>query len=448
MAGTREADASSRREVERPRRGTAHRIGLAAALLGLLAACTHPRLPDVPPPPEPFERYPYVQAVTDSSATLVWNTTRPTADTLLYWLSGGPTPLDTFRMADRDPTRLHRFDLAALPADTPVSYRVASSDRGRRTSAHRFRTAPPRDTKKAFTVLIWGDSGWGSDAQVDLAHQMSRRRFDLALHTGDIAYDHGSEFDFTHRHFRVYRDLLAETPLFPALGNHDLRTAGGAPADRAFVLPHPAEPEGRRYYSFDWGSAHFIALNTNEEDGSLGDLVERGEQYEWLVSDLEAATTDPRTDWVIVYMHRPVYSTATGFSGHGSDRDLRDVLTPLFDRYAVDIVFAGHDHFYERSFPLRGGEVATETPGTVYLVTGGGGASQRWRGVDRDWHTAIATSDYHFLSLRVTPSELSVEAIGRDGERFDSFVVRQRSETVMGSTGVLEPDGASPITPH
>lgn len=416
-----------------PRADSARRRAfLLVALATFALACPRPGLPPVPPPPEPFERYPYVQAVTDSSAVIMWLTRRATRDTLLY--EAGEAGL-TIRLVDSVAVRRHRVTLRSLPPNAAIRYRVASGSR--RTETHTFRTAPTRGVSDTFSVLIWGDSGYGSEAQVDLAGEMFKRRFDLALHTGDIAYNNGSDFAFTHRHFRVYRPLLARTPFFPALGNHDLRTDGGAPADSAFVTPNGIG-DGRRYYSFDWGRAHFVALATNEEDGSLQEIADRGEQYQWLECDLAAASADPRTDWLVVYMHRPVYSTATGFSGHGSDEDLRDALVPLFDRYGVDLVFAGHDHFYERSSPLRNGEIVNGVHGTTYIVSGGGGATQDWRGVDRDWHTAHAVLVYHFVSLRVEPSRLLGEIIGRDGPLIDSFMIRKSPETPAGPDGVSE----------
>ena len=409
---------------------------LAAAIAAVIAGvfpfgCSRPRLPPVPPPAHPFVRYPYVQAVTDSSGDVLWATERSTRDTLTYWIEG---IADTIRIADPVPVDRHRARLRGLSPDAAVGYRVRAG--GVATGVEVFRTAPVRGAPDSLDVLIWGDSGWGSEAQVDLARQMERLHdVALALHTGDIAYEDGSEVAFTQRYFRVYRRFLARVPVYPVPGNHDVRTDGGRPMDEAFVLPGAAETAGRRYYSFDWGQAHFIALDSNEEGGVRSDLRVRGRQYRWLVCDLSVAAADPRTRWIVVYLHHPPYSAGTGLSGHGSDRTLRDVLAPVFDRYEVDLVFSGHDHIYERSHPIRAGAVDTAGPGVVYVVTGGGGASQHWRGAGRAWHTAVSARAYEFVLLRIAPDRMAAEVVDRNGVRLDAFSVRPRRDRAASAYG-------------
>lgn len=425
-----------------PRSGRRTRIrgdGSAPAALLLLAtlaaaACIPTRTPSVPPPPEPFVRYPYLQAVTDSSAHLLWTTRTDVRDTLVYWIEGRD---DTLRTALTGSSTRHRARLSPLPPDSRVGYRLITGPPRRVTQDHAFRTAPRRGESGSFTALVFGDSGTGSDAQIELARRMTEMQGpDLILHTGDIAYPEGSALDLTERHFQVYRELLARVPFFPTVGNHDVRTDRGLPFARAFVLPGSPEDDeagpsaaggGGYHYSFDWGRVHFVGLDsTGEEDADVeSDLRRRGRQYEWLAADLAAAAADPRTDWIVAFFHHPPYSAAFGFSGHASDEGLRRIVGPLFDRYGVDLVLTGHDHHYERTHPIRDGEVDRETPGTVYVVTGGGGGRLEWRGVGEGWFTAVSELRHHYVALRVEDGAMVLEAMDRDGELVDRHRVRR-----------------------
>lgn len=125
-----------------------------------------------------------------------------------------------------------------------------------------------------------------------------------------------------------------------------------------------------------------------------------GAQTRWLEETLSAASKDESVDWIIVQMHQDALSSST--SGNGSDKGIRETWLPLFDRYGVDLVLCGHDHDYERSWPVRGcnhnvgrdattGEavdtcqpqpIITAAPtdgkfdtsrGTIHLILGGGG---------------------------------------------------------------------------
>lgn len=413
-------------------------VRLAVPLLALVAAtCIPTRIPQVAPAPAPFGRYPYLQAVSDSAAHVLWSTTSPgLRDTLVYWIEGRD---DTTRVPVADSAREHRARLAPLPPDARVGYRVITGPPRQATPDHRFRTAPRPGARGEVGVLVFGDSGTGADAQVDLARLMEERDFDLVLHTGDVAYPEGSEFDLTQRHFRVYRELLARVPFFPAVGNHDVRTEEGAPFRRAFLLPGRRPVRGALYYSFDWGRVHFVGLDSTDEGddaeeddgGDLDDYDRDGgdrrlgrRQLQWLEADLAEASADPGTDWIVAFFHHPPYSSGYGISSHSSDEELRRLLAPLFERYGVDLVLTGHDHHYERTHPIRSGEVDEETPGTVYVVTGGGGGRLELRGLDRTWYAAVSRLTYHFVTLRVKGDEMLLEAVDREGERIDRYRVR------------------------
>jgi hypothetical protein len=118
----------------------------------------------------------------------------------------------------------------------------------------------------------------------------------------------------------------------------------------------------------------------------------RGEQKQWLERELAAAQDDPEIDWIVICMHQVAMSSA---HFNGADLGIRQEFLPLFDRYGVDLVVAGHEHHFERSFPVRGtlpGQLLTprrqesdpavidSTKGAVHMIIGGGGHSAPTQG--------------------------------------------------------------------
>ena len=144
-----------------------------------------------------------------------------------------------------------------------------------------------------------------------------------------------------------------------------------------YFLPLNHLSRSEAYYSFDIGDAHFIALNSYLpfEPGSP--------QYRWLDEDLKGAAD---YKWKFVFLHDPFYSTGK----HGSNINERRILCPLFEKGGVAIVFAGHDHLYERTENIKG---------VTYIVTGGGGAPL-YDAIKTDWSAAIDDT-HHFCKVRI-----------------------------------------------
>jgi 3',5'-cyclic AMP phosphodiesterase CpdA len=229
------------------------------------------------------------------------------------------------------------------------------------------------------------------------ARQLATVPFDLMLHTGDIAYGSGTLSQLESTFFASYSELLGSIPAFPASGNHDYETNAAAPYRQVFALPENGGPEGReRWYSFDWGDVHFVALDTERVDAA---------QIRWLERDL----SDNTLPWTIAYMHRPPYSSGT----HGGSRAVRDAFVPVFEAHGVQVVFSGHDHDYERTHTING---------VTYVVTGGGGHGTR--AVGRSSFTAFSEDVLHFVYGELDSGALVLHAIDAVGREFDSVRVQ------------------------
>jgi acid phosphatase type 7 len=203
--------------------------------------------------------------------------------------------------------------------------------------------------------------------------------------------------------------------MFPSLGNHDSNANNlhGRPYLDSFVLPADAGAgaypnHAERYYSFDYGPVHFVALDT---ELAFQDPARRAEQLAWLETDL-AASAAP---WKVAFFHRSPFSAG---GEHGSDLAVRSAFSPVFERYGVRLVISGHEHTYERTKPWRIG--TTGTP-VIYIVTGGGGGPLYPSGTAA-W-TAVSGSFHHYLKGNATTCTLTVDAIGIDGTKRDSVTL-------------------------
>jgi hypothetical protein len=132
--------------------------------------------------------------------------------------------------------------------------------------------------------------------------------------------------------------------------------------------------------------------------------------------------------WTIVFFHRPPYASGEGY---GDQPDIITEWVPIFDRYGVDLVLASHEHFYQRSFPMLGGQALTTTGnlyadsgGTVYLIQGCGGAPVS-DPLPAPW-VASTAKDLGYTLIGITPGEpTSLEVITKtvEGSVLDTFTL-------------------------
>lgn len=397
---------------------------------------TGPSLPPDPPPPVPRAcaenaqdpaapaayRAPYLQDVSSTRAVVRW-ASPPGNTAFVRFASDGHLTERADALTAFLPKALtklavdeaqHTAELTNLQPNTRYCYQVFErTDTGVEFAASAgttFLTAPTIATP--FAALVLGDSGNGSAAQTRVRNQMLQRSFDLILHTGDIAYDYGTFEEFEKQVFDVYKDLFARIPFFPSPGNHEYWTAGAGPYFNLFDLPKNSDRffDRERYYSFDWGNTHFVALDSNVPLAQIGDQEAGKDMAEWLAADLAASNAE----WKVVYFHHPPYSSGP----HGSNSVVRDKLVPVFQNGGVHLVLNGHDHQYERTKPLTNHVPATN--GISYIVTGGGGASLYSR-VSTNAFTEVYAKKHNFGLLRADGCRMVYTAIDDRGVQLDQL---------------------------
>lgn len=354
-------------------------------------------------PPEPCEGEAiateriFLQQLNDNQVIIRWRAAASSEGKASQLCFGtDPSRLPKKSMVEAELTELNHWEvtLSGLDADTQYFYSIGAHSKA--AEAHFFRTAPVSGTiPKAGKTRLWivGDSGVGGynpsstgskevmNGIFDWIEQTQTSAPNLLLMLGDNAYNDGTDEEYQHAVFDIYSEILPSTPIWPAVGNHEMGIGGGSvssdpnsyisgsvagrmPFLDIFNLPSNGEvggiPSGTElYYSFDYANLHVVSLDSQL---SIRDEFQRAVMRDWLKEDLASNFAD----WCIIIFHHPPYSKGSHDSDFGSSIDapmtlIREEFTQIFEDYGVDLVFAGHSHIYERSAYLNGHRGKSDT---------------------------------------------------------------------------------------
>jgi hypothetical protein len=349
-------------------------------------------------------RGPYLGRPDDSAVAISWMTDAPADSRVEYSPAEGGA---WAAVDDAAPVTRHVVRLDGLTPGSLYRYRVFSGGVALGEEATFLVPRGPGQTRFSFGVI--GDTD-GDVVPASLADRLLERGADFAIHTGDVVYPAGAESDYDPRFFGPFAPWLRHRPILPTLGNHDVATDRGAPYLQNFVLPANDATGDSRFHAFRHGNALFVCLDVESSAFGVG-----SPQYGWLVRTLR----DTDAAWKFVYLHEPPYSSRR------PNRIVRLILSPLFERYGVDVVFSGHEHVYERTFPIR--DFVPDGPGVVYVVEGGGGAPLH--PFQRQSYSAFATSRYGFVLGEIDGDTLVLTASEPSGVPFDSVVLQRPAAT-------------------
>jgi predicted phosphodiesterase len=251
-------------------------------------------------------------------------------------------------------------------------------------------TLPLAKDSTRFAVI--GDTGTGDKPQYQIGKRLEEYRqrvnFTFTIMVGDNIYGSERPQDFQKKFELPYKPLLdAGVTFYASLGNHD------DPNQRFYK---PFNMNGERFYTFTKGKIDFFVLDSNYMDRK---------QLDWF----ERALKESTSDWKMAYFHHPLYSSG---AAHGSETDLRALLEPLFTRYRMDVVFSGHEHFYERVKPQKG----------IYYFTCGGSAKLR-KGDIRKASALTAKGDdveNTFMLVEVAGDVFNFQTVSAGGVTVDS----------------------------
>jgi len=337
---------------------------------------------------------------------------------------------------------LGHADVSEYGSDHQFSYTISGLTPGRRY-AYRVRvnaasytgsflTAPDTSATR-LKFFAYGDTRSHPDKHDLVAKAMVAAYTgdadcqSFVLSVGDLVNNGVSESDWEHQFFdpsyRNIQTMLANLPYQSAMGNHE---GTGV----LFVKYFPYPYVGGRYWSFDYGPAHFVMVDqySNYTPGSA--------QLSWIESDL--ASTSKL--WKFICLHEPGWSAA---GGHDNNRAVQQFIQPLCEKYGVSIVFAGHNHYYSRA----------EVNGVQHITTGGGGAPLHYPETNRP-HVVITRRVYHFCEIEIDGAVLHFSAINTAGNVVDSFTIdrgvlavdRKAGQTVLHDFN-LYPAYPNPFNP-
>jgi len=271
-------------------------------------------------------------------------------------------------------------------------------------------------TTSDLTFVVLGDTRAGEDS-FDLSHRAIVKSVektvvpDGILHTGDFV-ERGNASALWVNYFRLESELLANAPIFPAIGQSD---------QPAYLMRKLFPVLGHApYYSFTHGPAHFVVLNLWQTGSQKpAEVSGDGEQARWLREDLARARSEEGVRYLFAVLHEP----AIGIDGKIPPA-IRDVFMPIFEAFHVIAVFSGAHYFSH-----------TVKNGVHYITNGGGGAVLETQSPAKGTFLFFQAV-HHFIVLEIDPARARIRAVNENGAVFYSASLAESSSS---STGQASP---------
>lgn len=352
---------------------------------------------------------PYLQFGTLDSMTVMCETSRPTRMRVQY---SENIPL-TENAETAEPAHISEITLKGLKPHTPYFYRVVCfDDQGAevRSEQYSFQTAPPADRAWAFAVI--GDTQRNPVVTKKCAEGAFALRPNFLLHCGDVVDDGFAKNQWIKDLFEPSAKLMAHVPTFPVIGNHE--------KDSHWYYDYFSMPKPEYWYTFQYGNAQFFMIDTNRP------LAEGTPQYKWLDEQLAAS----KATWKFACHHHPCFSSdeddfgnkvkgsPDGKYGFGDENAQHAI--PLYEKHGIDIVFNGHIHVYERTWPIFQMAI-NQDRGIRYITSGGGGGGLEHPAPQRTWFSLHVNRAHHFCHAAIHDRTIVFKAYDIEGRLFDTF---------------------------
>ncbi|MCM3700252.1 PA14 domain-containing protein [Paenibacillus macerans] len=334
----------------------------------------------------------------------------------------------------------HKAIATGLAPGTAYKYRVGSD--GNWSQTGRFTTEG--NTENEYDFLYMTDSqGANTEDYRVWANSLNNALDDypdarFLVMPGDLV-DAGANEGQWSDYFGQPQDLLMNLPLMATIGNHE------GPNNNNFFyhfnLPDDShtDPKPRgTVYSFDYGPAHIMVLNTGDIPWDAAQTNSFNKQIEWLRK--EVAQTDKK--WKIVAFHKAIYSVGN----HATDTDiaeLRKKLYPVLDELGIDLVLQGHDHTFMRSYQMYNNQPVTNVKkdengrllnpdGTLYMINNSPGRKYYQINPNADKYYAATYQQPNkpiYSGVHITEDSLTISTyISGEDTPFDKYTIVQNSE--------------------
>ncbi len=371
-----------------------------------------------PNPIPTITKQPMLQDFRQDAMTVLWETSSNLATHRVEWgpadggLSGLVTNVETTQV---DATHfLHKAVITGLSTETEYDYRVRSGDVV--SDIFRFRTAPAETSPYRIVWLADNQNGPGVFAQH--VANFAARQPDLVMVPGDTVQGTTtggvlggsilSEWETQWWNPLTVSYLAQTTPVLFARGNHD--------GEHPYSYAYSALPENESWYSFSYGNAFIVVLDT---ETPTGQQTVENDQLAYLQQAL-ASPEAAAAEFKIVVFHRPPWTRLWDFSalftGYNGETWVRSDWVPVMEGGGVDMVITGHSHSYQRG----------ERNGTHYLIVGGGGGALDTfnRPSGSGWpNFTVVQSIHHYNVMDVSGSTLTWTTYDLNDNPVDTFQI-------------------------
>lgn len=361
---------------------------------------------------------PYLQYGTMTGMTVMWQSS-VAGSSKVRW---GETSACENEVAVEGQPHIHEVRIEGLKAGTQYFYRTITETPGGLLESEVFTFVTAVDAETPFAFVVIGDTQGNPAVSGKLAKLAWAQRPSFLLHAGDLVDAGTNDGQWTGQFFPSMHELISRVPFYPTLGNHEQNARN--------YFDYMSLPTPEYYYDFRFGNAHFFMIDTNRNVGP------DSEQYRWL----DEAMGNSDATWKFVCHHHPAYSSdendygdlwKTNRSTRGDERVRQ--LVPLYEKHGVDVVWSGHIHSYERTWPVRESR-AVEQNGTIYVVTGGGGGSLETPGPIRPYfQNNVRHGFHHYAMVAINGGTLEFKAFDLDDRLFDTLKIEKKSKVVPHS---------------
>ncbi|MGC8755767.1 MAG: purple acid phosphatase family protein [bacterium] len=301
----------------------------------------------------------------------------------------------------------HVVELQGLSPLTTYHYQVGGA--GQFSPDYYFTTGPSTgSTNPTFNFIVCGDSrgsSLGSYGGINpslstFAQTLFEQHPAFIIFSGDAVST--GKIDEWDDWFSAMSAVSPYVVIMPVDGNHeeyspDFYSQFALPLANGRTTKDLSAEKGV-YYSFNYGNAHFTIL----DDQSLYGVPVQTDELTWLKNDLQST----HTVWRFVANHEPEFSAG---GRHGSNTLLQQYWVPVFMNNHVDMVFNGHNHFYERTYPLdEMGNPVPQGSGVIYIIAGSIGAPL----YDPSQASFVAYEEktYNYAIIHVAGNTISMDA--------------------------------------
>lgn len=288
---------------------------------------------------KPFRTQPYIQNVTPTSATIMWESDYGQAGQLNYGTSDalGSSVTATVSPSGAN-TYIHKAVVSSLQESTSYYFRAAMNN----TTSNAVQTlkTATTNTNTSFKVGIWGDSHNLNPFSSMASYLVNNLHPDFCVTTGDISTNNGNIYSDLQNVFIpvVLGTIATKVPVYEGFGNHDVSNGSlirGFVSQPSAYNSDAAAVSGS--YAYVYGNSVFITIDWNRYSA---DLAPNGWLETFLKSDVSKNAT-----FRFIFIHCPPFIERW----QGAEQQFVKTNIPLLSKkYGVNAVFSGHMHGYER----------------------------------------------------------------------------------------------------